>query len=85
MGLPGVWATVKYLIAVSPPDEKLVKRHARYPLMHCADAAMLGSGGALPSHDKQGRLPKRKRNVFLRQPSTQHETGYSCPVKLDRT
>ena len=29
VGLPGVWATVKYLIAVSPPDEKLVKRHAR--------------------------------------------------------
>jgi len=30
VGLPGVWATDKYLIAVSPPDEKLVKRHARY-------------------------------------------------------
>ena len=29
VGLPGVWATVKYLTAVSPPDEKLVKRHAR--------------------------------------------------------
>lgn len=43
VGLPGVWATVKYLIAVSPPDEKLVKRHARCCARCCRTYAVCGS------------------------------------------